>query len=111
MFKKGYAEETGFSNIIVKERHSKSLEHLNDVIPAFAGIHLPHIGLLMCKSRAERVFHKSISQEAFSGHKQKTREYDRQIHQSLGEILELGRQSGKCLFTVSRITLNYETLS
>jgi hypothetical protein len=49
MIMKGYAEETGFSDIMVKERHSKSLEHLNDVIPAKAGIHLPHIGLLMCK--------------------------------------------------------------
>jgi hypothetical protein len=49
MFMKGYEEETGFSNIMVKERHSKSLERLNDVIPAFAGIHLPHRGLLMCK--------------------------------------------------------------
>jgi hypothetical protein len=49
MFMKGYAEEKGFSNIMVKERHSKSPEHLNAVIPAKAGIHLPHIGLLMCK--------------------------------------------------------------
>jgi hypothetical protein len=38
MFMKGYAEVTGFSNIMVKERHSKSLEHLNAVIPMKAGM-------------------------------------------------------------------------
>jgi hypothetical protein len=53
---KGYVEETGFSNIMVKERYSKSLEHLNDVIPANAGIHLPHIGLLMCKVELRECF-------------------------------------------------------